>query len=294
MNILLLLFMLVWPMRQASGKMERETAGLVAALRRHIARIENARPLMEDRRGRGAPWTTGIPVIDSRIGPRGFDRTGLHDIAPKSHGDMPAAMGFALALALRRMSDPAERRPFLWCRLAGDAREYGRLYGHGLETMGLVRSRFLAVTLAKPAALLWTMEEALASGAFALVAADAPRRTGLTVTRRLSLAARAGKSAGLFVLRKKPDDAASSDTRWTIAAHPSQPPPHDPKAPGYPVWSAELTRARGGRPGAWIVEWHNASRRFSLVSGFRGGEIHPWTDQIAPDAAAGGHALRAG
>ena len=70
--------------------------------------------------------------------------------------------------------------------------------------------------------------------------------------------------------------------------------PDDGLAPGAPHWNVELTRARGGRPGAWTLEWHHAAHRFSLVPGFRGGTIHPWTDKTGQTAAAQGSALRAG
>ena len=59
-------------------------------------------------------------------------------------------MGFALGLALRRLADAQEQRPLLWCRLAGQEREYGRLYGHGLERLGLSRQRFVTVTKVSP------------------------------------------------------------------------------------------------------------------------------------------------
>lgn len=208
---------------------------------------------------------------------------------------MPAAMGFALALAVRRLADPAERRPLLWCRLARSEREYGRLYGHGLERLGLPRRRFVTVTLDKPAALLWTMEEALKSGALALVIGDAESaQAGLTATRRLMLAAQAGKAAGILIFARAEAAASASHTRWLAGAAQSRSPPQDAAAPGLPAWTVELMRARGGRPGAWDLEWQYAPHRFALVSGLRGGALHPWTDQAAPLAAAAGPALRAG
>jgi protein ImuA len=279
-----------------AGPAGGEISALVAALRRHIARIEQALPDTGRRdRPRSEPWTTGVAVIDRHLAATGLARVGLHDVAPAAYGDMPAAMGFALALALRRLADPAERRPFLWCRLAREEREYGRLYGHGLERLGLARRRFVTVTLKKPATLLWVMEEALKSGALAAVAGDAdPARTGLTATRRLGLAARTGKSAGLLVFTAPAPGATASHTRWTAAAAPSRAPPDDALAPGAPAWRVELTRARGGRPGAWTVEWHHAPHRFDLVSGLSGGALHPWTDEIAAPRPAERHALRAG
>ena len=269
---------------------------LIAALRRHIARLEQAIPAFTPARGREAAWSLGIAAADAHLPLQGLERAGLHAIAPQAYGDMPAAMGFAAALALRHFAlSPGERRPLLWVRLEPQAREYGRLYGHGFESLGLPRARLVTVTLKRPAEALWTMEEALKSGALALVIGDAEAaNAGLTATRRLQLAAQAGKSAGLLVFGRPDATATASHTRWVAGAGPSRSPPRDLAAPGFPAWSIELTRARGGRPGAWILEWQHAPHRFTVVPGFRGGEIHPWTDQTGQAAAAQGPALRAG
>lgn len=268
---------------------------LLEALRAHIARLEQGHAQFQRQKAKAAPWVTGLAEIDRHLPAQGLPRAGLHDVSPRAYGDQPAAMGFALALALRRLADPQERRPLLWCRLSAHEREHGRLYGHGLERLGLPRHRFVTISLKKPASLLWTMEEALKSGAVAAVLADAEAaHADLTVTRRLSLAAAAGKCAAILTFAKPDATATASHTRWTAAAVPSASPSHDPAAPGPPCWSVELTRVRGGRPGAWILEWHHAQSRFSLVPGFSRRTIHPDTDQVGAEAAVQGLALRAG
>ena len=164
-----------------------------------------------------------------------------------------------------------------------------------LERLGLPRHRFVTITLKKPASLLWTMEEALKSGAVAAVLGDAEAaHADLTTTRRLSLAAAAGKCAAILTFAKPDASATASHTRWTAAAVPSSSPAHDAAAPGGPCWNIELTRARGGRPGAWTLEWHHAQSRFSLVPGFSRRAIHPGTDQDGPEATRQGPALRTG
>ena len=279
----------------SADKHREEARELIAALRRHIGRIEPGQPRFERERTRGATWLLGLAAVDNHLPAGGMARSGLHDVSPRAYGDMPAAMGFALALALRRLDDAGERRPLLWCRLKAQEREYGRLYGHGLEGLGLPRRRFVTVTLPTPVALLWIMEEALKSGALALVIGDGDAaHADLTATRRLQLAAAAGKSAGLLVLARPDASATASHTRWLAGSCASASPPHDAAAPGKPAWTIELTRARGGRPGAWTLEWQHAPHRFSVVSGLRGGAIHPWTDQAGQVAAAAGPALRAG
>jgi protein ImuA len=268
---------------------------LMERLRGHIARLEGQLPQLDRGRGRGQDWTFDVSDIDAHLSPNGLARFGLHDISPGSYGEVPAAMRFTLAMALRRLSDPAERRPLLWCRLAREVREYGNLYGHGVEFMGLARHRFVTVTLKRPMDALWVAEEALKSGALAMVITDADARaTSLTATRRLSLAAQAGKSAGLVVFTTPNSGATSSHTRWMVSASRSQPPPYDAHAPGRPTWNLELVRARSGKPGAWIVEWQNAPHRFNLVAKLRSGEVHPFTDETAKISASQGPALRFG
>ena len=279
----------------AAVRRKEDLAPLIAALRRHIAHIEQAQTQFDRAQGRSEAWTMGVAELDRHLASQGLLRAGLHDVSPRAYGDQPAAMGFALALALRRLTDVQERRPLLWCRLASEEREYGRLYGHGLERLGLPRQRFITITLKKPSALLWTMEEALKSGALAVVLGDAEgARADLTVTRRLALAAQAGKSACLLTFARTDAQATASQTRWTAASVASRSPPHDAAAPGFPAWSIELTRARGGRPGAWILEWHNALHRFSVVPGFSSRALHPGEDQGGQETAAQRPALRAG
>lgn len=289
----------------SAGQHRAEASALVEALRRHMARLEQGQLRFEKSRFEQAraerpglreqPWTIGVKDVDSHLPAQGLARFGLHDVSPGAYGDQPAAMGFTLALALRRLGDPQERRPLLWCRLASAEREHGRLYGHGLERLGLARRRFITVTLKKPVALLWTMEEALKSGAMAIVIGDGEgAHADLTTTRRLLLAAQAGKSAGVLVFARADVAASASHTRWRASSATSRSPPHDAAAPGPPAWRIELTRARGGRPGAWHLEWENAPHRFTLVPGLRGGALHPWADETGQAGAAQGAALRTG
>lgn len=283
------------PFGVPEAKEKGDITALLDALRRHIQRLEQSLPQLDRQPRRGEPWRLGVDEIDSHLATQGLARAGLHDISPSTYGDRPATMGFALALALRRLSDPSEKRPLLWVRLAREEREFGRLYGHGLETLGLPRRRFITVSLKKPVSLLWTMEEALKSGALSLVIGEThAAHASLTATRRLSLAAHAGKSAGLLVFAKADAAATASHTRWMIAAAPSRAHPYDAQAPGNPAWRVELTRARGGRPGTWDLEWKNAPHRFVMVPGLRSGEVHPWTDESQTLRTAEAPALRAG
>lgn len=237
---------------------------LLARLKAGMARVAGP-----ERLSAPAPaeaWRIGLADIDRHLPETGLAPAGLHEIAPASHPDMAAAMGFALALAARR-ADLAPG-PVLWLGLAGREREFGRPYGHGLKGLGLSRARFMLARLKKPADLVWAMEEALRAKALALVIAEAPEQAAdLTISRRLSLAAAEGATPGLLLSPKPLQGATAGATRWQVAARPSRPPEYDPLSPGAPCWGVELTRCRGGKPGQWNVEWQHAAHHFGLVSG---------------------------
>lgn len=160
----------------ASPPEREEALALIARLRAQIARREEAGFKIErspENRGREprlrVPWQLGLDGVDANLPEAGLARAGLHDVSPAAYGDFPAASGFALALAICRLADIRERRPVLWCRLETEIREYGRSYGHGIAGLGLTRQRFLTITLRRPTALLWTLEEALKSGCFSFI-----------------------------------------------------------------------------------------------------------------------------
>jgi len=248
--------------------------------------------------GRTAPvpaqdWGLGLAEIDRHLPLAGLAADGVHEIAPAAYGDMPAALGFAAALGVRRLEGGFDdERPLLWCRLSAGAREWGRLYGHGLEALGLARQRILTVTLNQPAAILWTIEEALKSAALAGVIADVGPNLDLTAVRRLMLAANRGGTPALLLFPAPPEGGTGGRSRWIVAAHPSAPPTFDDQAPGAPVWQLRLVRCRGGRPGQWLVEWSHATHRFALAPAISGrtadpGDATAGDDPGQPAAGAG-------
>jgi protein ImuA len=287
---------------------QRQARDLIEMLRRHIARTEDKSYRIDTKRTanrnaplRSMPWALGLDEVDSFLSLKGLHPHALHDIAPERYGDFPAASGFALALARCRLNDVSERRPILWCRLEREQQEYGRSYGHGLRPLGIARDRFLTVTLKRAVNLFWTMEEALKSGALSLVLGDAaPQHCTLTVTRRLSLASAKGKSAGFLIFAAPHNEATSSQTRWRVKTEMSHPPPFEPQAPGAPVWTVSLLKARSGRQGSWTLTWQeqrhkdHASHRFALVSRFPRGALHPGAAEGESPRSAAGPALRAG
>jgi protein ImuA len=235
---------------------------IIARLKARIARIAGSPSL----KAPAELWNFGLPEIDAHLADGNLGMGAVHEVAPVSWPDMPAAIGFAVSLAVLRQERAG--KPVLWLRLGAQAGEMGELYGAGLHQLGLPRSRLLTARVKKPGDLLWALEEALRSGVASLVIADAPpAASDLTISRRLQLAAASGLTPAILLSQKPMTGGTAGATRWQVRAAPSSPPVDDLLAPGNPAWALSLTRCRGGKPGEWSVEWHHATHRFSLVSG---------------------------
>ncbi len=272
---------------------------LLATLRERVLRLEGGIPdLAADPGGTvpSTPWLIGLKPLDARLPADGLDPAGIHEIAPREPGDVAAAMGFAAALAVRRLlsADP-EGRPLLWCRLARMGMEAGGLYGPGLNAIGLPAGRIVTVALRQQQAILWTADEALKSGALSGVILDLdPARCTVTATRRLQLAAQSGRTPAIIVMAHASALPSAARSRWAVASLPSLPPALDERAPGKPAWRVELRRCRRGKPGIFSVEWDHETHRFSLVAAVSGGAADAVAAESRGTAAAAGSALRLG
>ncbi|MFD0858679.1 ImuA family protein [Roseovarius aquimarinus] len=143
----------------------------------------------------------------------------------------------------------ATRGPVLWIAPPWQA---GALNPDGIEAF-TGPERFIWITPEREVDILWTLEEALRSGAAPFVVADLPGPPGLTPVRRLHLAAEtgagAGKAMGLepplgLILTPGAGGAPGIETRWHMA------PAHRPGAPG---WTLTRARARTAPPATWHV-----------------------------------------
>ena len=109
--------------------------------------------------------------------------------------------------------------------------------------------RFLFINTRRKDDLLWTMEEALRSGAVECVIADLPDFPVLTPVRRLQLAAEAGCRNGTSApvgLLLTPDSGGAQgvETRWTL----------EPKTQDlWAAWHLSLKKSRHDPPQNWHV-----------------------------------------
>lgn len=168
----------------------------------------------------------------------------------------PARHRFALWLAA------AAPGPVLWLSPPRGGRQ---LNPDGLAACASP-ARFLFVQAARAEDQLWTMEEALRSGAAALVVAELPEPPAMTPVRRLHLAAEAGGRFGPaplgLLLTPGQGGAQGIESRWHLApAHnrvarnrlPHDRQASDDTAGSQSCWSLQRLRARTLPPCSWQV-----------------------------------------
>ncbi len=224
-----------------------------AQLRRAVADIEaqSGHGSAEKRAVRRLPL---MRAIDGALG-GGLADDALHEIVPAEPLDGAAAMGFALALAARFLSERASAALLIGEGFA--AREMGAPYGPGLVAHGLPLKRLVFVEAPDASAALWAIEEALKSGGPAAVVGElwSLKPYSLAASRRLLLAARKGRTPALIVLASAYGEAgrlsSAAETRFEIAALPSRKSPAAAgrDLPGPFACGARLVKARLGNLG---------------------------------------------
>ena len=195
----------------------------MARLRRVVAQIKGEAGPAGERAARRLSLTR---AFDSAL-VGGLADDALHEIAPAEPADGAAAMGFALALAARFLS---ERQASALIDRRGASRPMRRArfcMGRALSAHGLPLSRLVFVEAPDADAAFWAMEEALKSGGPAAVVGEIWNLRGysLAASRRLLLAARKGRTPALLVLASAYGQAermsSAAETRFEIAALPS-------------------------------------------------------------------------
>jgi protein ImuA len=233
---------------------DRSRAEILNELRRLLPRLERISFAT-----RALPF--GLPALDAHLPRGGLVCGALHEVAPETDEDTPAAFGFLAALLGRMPPGPLllvlSSRKFARC---------GRPHGHGFAGLGLNPARLILVEAEDEKQALWAMEEALRSGVPAAVA-GAIDKLDFRTSQRLHLAARDSRRP-LLLLR--PAGAPGSNvaaTRWRIGAA---------KAARDRFglvdrwrWRVNLERCRNGLPGQWLVECDHAYR-FSLAAALAG------------------------
>ena len=202
----------------------------------------------------------------------------------------PQDLGAALAFALMRAGGEAggHKRPCVFVAPKAWLRERGQPFAPGWDQVGQAP---IWVETADEVQALWTLEEALKSGAIsgAIGALAAP---DFVATRRLDFAARAGRACAVVLRVGQTGGLSTARRRWQIAALASGAHAFDARAPGPERLRASLIRRRDGAPGFWELEWDD-ERRSWLGSGARVSD-HGQTHSLPMVAGLADHGLATG
>jgi protein ImuA len=207
----------------------------------------------------------GEPEVDRILG-GGLMRGALHEVAPETEGDAPAAGGFCAGILVRALAREKTRQ-VLWIRHDLATVEDGAPYGPGLAALGLDVARILFVLASNATEVLDAMEHALRSATLAAVFGELRGTAKLDprASRRLALAAGHGATPALMLRLgaggqlRTPVAAA---TRWRIGALASGEAPVN--GVGLPRMKADLIRNRRGPAASFSLEWRIHDRTFRI------------------------------
>ena len=244
-------------MKQVRDQAERKIR--LEAARRQIGRLVEPSAM--------ARLPLGCEAIDGCL-KGGLVIGALHEVTAADHRATPAAWGFLLTLA--GIATATRGGTIVW-PLGKRAGEFGAPYGPGLKHLGFDPASILFIRCNTREDVLWAMEEALRIGGIGAVVGTRPKRTDLTASRRLQLAAEASATP-IFLLRTYRDDAPSAAaTRWRVRPYRAM-----RDRFGFfsnPRWHVALDRVRGGRTGEWVVEWNHDALCLRLPAGLGSGAL---------------------
>jgi len=201
----------------------------------------------------------GLAALDSYLPHGGLAAGALHEVVPNSEGTLASAFGLIVAI-LSRLS---RAYPVVLVMPRHARRQYGRVYGHGLNNLGFNPARLILIETAHRKQTLWALAEALRSGAPAAVAGMIDK-LDLKLSQKLHLAA-GDCGLPLFLLRPAATlEASAAATRWRVGTAAAARDRFGLYA--RPRWHLQLERCRNGRPGEWVVEYDHVAHRFSLAA----------------------------
>ena len=215
---------------------------ILADLRVAVANVEPCR-------GLALPF--GVAELDHRLAHGGLACRALHELAGASPAlnDDAAATLFLAGAAARFAASSG--KAVLWVAGRSD------LFAPGLEQAGLSPAAMLHAQGRDDAEVLALVEDGARHGSLAAIVGEV-KRAGMTVTRRLQLAATDSGTPILLLRRWKKADRcpfsalSAATTRWQIGCAPSR--SLEVPGVGRPRWSVELARQRGGPPFTTILE----------------------------------------
>lgn len=206
-----------------------------------LERLRATFPAANLARGEGGDWSPDLALPPS-----------LWEVF--GSGDDAAAEALALAFSRNLIGGDAPARPWLWVQDRASIRRSGRPYLHGLPSR--LRGTLIHIAASRPVDALWALEEGVRCRALSFVIgelAEDPKALDFTATRRLVLASEASGVPLLLVRKDGLANLSAARLRWRVAAAPSMAHRWNERAPGDPLCCAELFRARGFKPGEFVL-----------------------------------------
>jgi len=260
-----------------------ERAARLAALKAVLASVA-ASPSAATQ---GRAVSLGEPTLDHALSD--LPAAAVHEIVPASGGEIAAATGFLLALALAlKRDDEAADRPILWVTRRSGLYQAGALSGRGLVDLGVDPGHFLLAAGRRDSDVLWALEEAARSGAVVSAVGEVAG-ANLKATQRLALAARAHGCPVLLLREARGLGPSVARSRWRIGAAPSMPPRLGSHAPGRARWRVALEKGWRERPQSWLLEWDDATHSLRLAAALADHPAAADTARERPGAARRRH-----
>lgn len=242
-------------------------------------------------------WRLGAPELDDRIGFKGLDPGGVHEIKPSLEaisgnwaGASCAAAGFAFAMSARHRMVANTRvadLPLAFCQSRAMTGELGQLYPWGLPSYALAPADMLLVEPRHDNDVLWAAETCLRSGGVRCLITRV-QDVDLTAARRLALVAAEHQTPCLLLTDARAPVAAATTTRWSVGPDPCASDPFDARAPGARRFRVVLERCRSrpfaAQPGAFVLEWCDEAFCLRVVAGLRDRTASP---RLAPGEVPG-------
>lgn len=196
--------------------------------------------------------------MQTGIVPESLLKCGFHELLGGGPGDEATSLGYALRMSWEACA--LTGKSLCVGVLASEAQERGRLYGYGVAALGIAAERAVMVTAAREKDLLWTLEEALTSGAFGAVIGmlgKDERLYAFSQSRRLKLRS-SETGTPLFLQRHwQGGGATAADGRWRVTALPSRSPGRHGEFSflGPSRLQLHLERMGSLRPQSWEIEF---------------------------------------
>lgn len=189
----------------------------------------------------------GKPPAGAPARSQGLDglSASVHLLSAEADAAASVLSGLVLGLASRA----SRSRPLVWATHPRSRIDGGELYGPGLAALGCDPEGLLLVNAKDSRGVLWTIEEALASGAVSAAVGELPsscRQLNLTTTRRLAIRSETAGVPVYLLTVGTALPATACRSVWRLSSLPSRTVAAGRSLLGVPAWRATMLKNKWG------------------------------------------------